>query len=221
MKFLDQAKIYIRSGDGGNGCRQLPAREIRRVRRPRRRQWRPWRRRLGRVRRGPQHPDRLPLPAAFQGGTGHQRHGQGPLRSRRRGCPTEAARRHPGVRGRQGNPDRRPDRGRPARQARARRQWRLRQRPFQILHQPRAAPRQSGRGGRRTLDLAQPQTDRRCRHHRPAQCRQVDLPVGRQRRQAEDRRLSVHHPGAEPRRGRRRRPRIRARRHSRPHRRRP
>ena len=35
MKFLDQAKVYIRSGDGGDGARLLPAREIHRVRRAR------------------------------------------------------------------------------------------------------------------------------------------------------------------------------------------
>ena len=28
MKFLDQAKIYIRSGDGGAGMRVVSAREI-------------------------------------------------------------------------------------------------------------------------------------------------------------------------------------------------
>ena len=33
MQFLDQAKVYVRSGDGGNGVRQLPAGEVRRVRR--------------------------------------------------------------------------------------------------------------------------------------------------------------------------------------------
>ena len=31
MKFLDEAKVYIRSGDGGNGCVVVPAREIHRV----------------------------------------------------------------------------------------------------------------------------------------------------------------------------------------------
>jgi GTP-binding protein len=34
MKFLDQAKVYIRSGDGGAGCGRVPAREVHRVRRP-------------------------------------------------------------------------------------------------------------------------------------------------------------------------------------------
>jgi GTP-binding protein len=34
MKFLDETKVYIRSGDGGAGSRLVPAREIHRVRRP-------------------------------------------------------------------------------------------------------------------------------------------------------------------------------------------
>ena len=37
MKFLDQAKVYIRSGDGGGGVCLVPAREVHRVRRPGRR----------------------------------------------------------------------------------------------------------------------------------------------------------------------------------------
>ena len=37
MKFLDQAKIYLRSGNGGAGCVGLPPREVHRVRRPGRR----------------------------------------------------------------------------------------------------------------------------------------------------------------------------------------
>ena len=48
---------------------------------------------------------------------------------------------------------------------------------FQDLDQPRAAPRQSGPGGRGALDLAAAEADRRCRPGRPAERRQVDLPV--------------------------------------------
>ena len=93
---------------------------------------------------------------------------------------------------------------------RRRRQWRLRQRAFQVLDQPRAAQRQSGPARRGALDLAAAETDRRCRPGRPAQRRQVDLPRRGQRGQAEDRRLSLHHAASAARRGRCRRPRIRA-----------
>ena len=79
MKFLDQAKIFLKSGDGGAGAVELPAREIHRVRRARRRRRRPRRRRRDRMRRQSQHPDRLPLPAAFPGREG--RHGAGANRT--------------------------------------------------------------------------------------------------------------------------------------------
>ena len=63
--------------------RRLPAREIHRVRRARWRRWRPRRRRHLRVRRQPQHADRLPLPAAFQGRARPSRHGPQPYRRAR------------------------------------------------------------------------------------------------------------------------------------------
>ena len=98
MKFLDQAKIYIRSGDGGGGRDLVPPREVHRVRRPRRRRRRQGRRRLGGVRRQPQHADRLSLPAALQGQERHGRHGQEPIRPGRRGCRDRRAARHAGAR---------------------------------------------------------------------------------------------------------------------------
>ena len=45
MKFLDEAKVYIQSGAGGNGCVVVPAREIHRVWRAVRRRRRQRRRR--------------------------------------------------------------------------------------------------------------------------------------------------------------------------------
>src|ERR1700674_3455064 len=45
---------------------------------------------------------------------------------------------------------------------------------------------QSRTGRRRTLDLAAAETDRGRRPGRAAQCRQIDLSLGRQRRQTED-----------------------------------
>jgi hypothetical protein len=65
--------------------------------------------------------------------------------------------------------------------------------PFQDIDQPGAAPCQSRPDRRGALDLAAAEADRRCRARRPAQCRQVDLPRQGHRRQAEDRRLSLHH----------------------------
>ena len=84
----------------------------------------------------------------------------------------------------------------------ARRQWRLRQRAFQDLDQPRAAPRQSRPARRGAHDLAAAEADRRCRPGRPAQRRQIDVPRRRQRGQAEDRRLSLHDAASASRRGR-------------------
>jgi hypothetical protein len=52
MKFLDQVKVYVKSGAGGGGGRVVPAREVHRVRRPGRRRRRPRRRRLDRGGRG-------------------------------------------------------------------------------------------------------------------------------------------------------------------------
>ena len=105
-------------------------------------------------------------------------------------------------------------------QACRRRQWRLRQPALQDLDQPGAAPRQSRPAGRGAPDLAAAEADRRRRPRRPAQCRKIDLPRGGHGGEAEDRRLSVHHAASGPRRRPHRRPRIRARRHSRPDRRR-
>ena len=96
------------------------------------------------------------------------------------------------------------------------RRRRLRQRPFQDLDQPRAAPLRSRLAGRGALGLAAAEADRRCRPGRPAQCRQVDLPGRHHRGQAEDRRLSLHHAASASRRGPQRRPGVRAGRHPRP-----
>ena len=56
------------------------------------------------------------------------------------------------------------------------------------------APRHANPGqlGRRAHALAALEADRRRRARRPAKCRQVDFPGGRERGEAEDRRLSVH-----------------------------
>ena len=91
---------------------------------------------------------------------------------------------------------------------------------FKILDQSGAAPRQSRPARRRTHHSPAAEADRRCRPGRPAQCRQVDVSGARHRRQAEDRRLSLHHTASAARRRARRRSRIRAGRSARPDRRR-
>ena len=194
-------------------CGVVPAREVHRVRRSRRRRRRPRRRRLGRGRRRPQHADRLPVPAAFQGRHRHARDGPQPHRPGRRRRGPEGAGRHadPG-RGRR-DARRRPDRNRPARAPGARRQRRLRQPALHHLHQPRSAARQSRPGRRGEVDLAALEADRRCRPRRAAECRQIHLPGHGHRGQTEDRRLSVHDLASGPRRGADRRARVRARRH--------
>ena len=66
------------------------------------------------------------------------------------------------------------------------------------------ASRQSRPGRRRADAGPAAEVDRGCRARRPAECRQVDLSLGRLGRQAENRRLSVHHaaPAARRRRDR-------------------
>ena len=65
------------------------------------------------------------------------------------------------------------------------------------------APRRADKGwpGRGALGLAAAQADRRCRAGRAAERRQIHLPRRRLRRAAEDRRLPVHHPAPAARRG--------------------
>ena len=74
--------------------RVVPAREVHRVRRAERRRRRQGRRRDRGGGRRPQHADRLPLPAAFQGQERRRRHGQGPPRRERRRHRDEGAGRH-------------------------------------------------------------------------------------------------------------------------------
>ena len=76
------------------------------------------------------------------------------------------------------------------------RRRRLRQPALQELDQPRAAPRRQGLAGRRALGLAAAEADRRHRPGRPAQRRQVDVPGRHLQRTAQDRRLSLHHPAS-------------------------
>ena len=74
---------------------------------------------------------------------------------------------------------------------------------FKSSDQPRAAPRQSRSAGRGAHALAAAQADRRRRAGRPAQCGQVHFARSGERSEAEDRRLSLHHAAPAARRRRR------------------
>ncbi len=95
------------------------------------------------------------------------------------------------------------------------RQWRFRQCPFQELDQSGAAPRQSRPAGPGEDALAAAEADRRCRADRPAQCGEIDLPRPRLGGETEDRGLPVHHAPPAARRGARQGQRFRGRRSSR------
>jgi hypothetical protein len=69
-EFLDSAKVYIKSGAGGNGCVSFRREKFIGVRRPQWRGRRARRRRVGRGGREPQHADRLPFPAAHSAKNG-------------------------------------------------------------------------------------------------------------------------------------------------------
>ena len=220
MKFLDEAKVYIRSGDGGNGCVAFRREKFIEYGGPS----------GGNGGRGgdvvagggrPQHADRLPLCPALQGPARRRRHGQGPPRRQAATTScikvpvgtqifdedketlladlTETGQRVVLLEGGNGG---------------------FGNAHFKSLDQPRAAQRQSRPAGRGALDLAAAEADRRRGPGRPAERRKVHLPRRRQRGEAQDRRLSVHHAQPAARRGRERRPRIRAGRHPRPDRRR-
>ena len=89
----------------------------------------------------------------------------------------------------------------PARGAAARRRRRVRQYPLQVLDQPCAAASRQGLAGRGALGMAAAEADRRCRPGRAAECREVDVPRRGVGGAAEDRRLSVHHAASAVRRG--------------------
>ena len=106
MRFLDQVKIYVRGGDGGNGCVSFRRRSSS-ARRTGRRRWRARqpRDRAGRSRA--QYPDRLSLPPALQGRRAAST-AWAKTAGRRRRRRTRPAHRHPDFRRGQDR-DRRPD----------------------------------------------------------------------------------------------------------------
>ena len=167
MKFLDQAKIYIRSGDGGNGCVSFRREKFIEFGGPDGGDG-------GRggdvIVRGVDGLNTLidyRYQQHFKAKTRRPRHGQEPLR--RRAAPTSCSRcrsaRRSSTRTTRRCSPTSPTLGERVR-ARQGRQWRLRQRPFQVVDQPRAAPRQSRPAGRGAHDLAAPEADRRRRPRR-------------------------------------------------------
>ena len=179
MRFLDQVKIYVRGGDGGNGCVSF-----------RREKFIP--------RGGPDggdgargghviarvEPELNTLidyryRQHFQGGARRARHGQGPHRRTRRRRRAPPAARHRRSSPRTEDPDRRSDPAGPGRRPGARRRRRPRQQPLQVGDQSRAAPVHAGGAWRGALAVAAAQAAGGCRPGRPAQRRQVDLSRGR------------------------------------------
>ena len=139
MKFLDQAKIYLRSGDGGDGVVAFRREKFIEFGGPD----------GGNGGKGgdivfeavdePEHADRLPLHPAFPRPQGRQRRRQRPHRGRRARRGDQGAGRHRDPRRGPRDAAGRPRRAGQARGAAARRRRRVRQRALQVLHQPGAA----------------------------------------------------------------------------------
>ena len=215
MKFLDQAKIYIKSGAGGNGCVAFRREKFIEFGGPSGgdggRGGDVWVECVANLNtlldyRYQQH---------FSAESGKPGMGQERAGANGRRLHHQAAARNAGLRRGRRNAARGPDETRRACHAGEGRQWRLRQRSLQELDEPSPAACQSRTARRRADDLAATEADRRCWIRRPAQRRQVDVSCCRFSRETEDRRLSVHDATSEPRCRACRRSRFRARRHSR------
>ena len=216
--FVDRVVLHVAAGDGGHGVRLGAPGEVQAARRPRRRQRRPRRRRhpASSTRRRTTLLDYHHSPHR----DGHQRRpGAGRRTATAPTAPTSCCRcpTAPWSRAADGDGARRPGRRR---------------------RRATSSPR-GGRGGLGNAALASPrrkapgfallgepgepldvvlelQDRRRRRAGRLPQRRQVQPDRGDLRGPAEDRRLPVHHAGAQPRRGHRRRRPLHRRRRARP-----
>ena len=139
MKFIDEAKIEVIAGDGGNGAVVVSPREVRAARRPGRRRRRPRRQHLCDRRSQHQHADRLSLRAHPSRQARRERPRRGPVRPRRRRHRAAHAGRHGDHRRRHRRTDRRSRRARQRALRRQGRQGRPRQPALQVEHQSRAA----------------------------------------------------------------------------------
>ena len=113
----------------------------------------------------------------------------------------EGAGRYPTLRGRRGDADRRPDRSGPTSADRQGRQWGLRQRPFQDVYQSGAAQCEPWPSCGRANGVAAAEGHRRCRDRRFTQRRQEYVSGDRIGGETQDRELPVHHPLPPSRRG--------------------
>ena len=175
MHFLDQAKIYLKSGGGGPGAVSFRREKYVEYGGPDGGNGGKGGDIVFEAVQGLNTLHRLPLFAALQGGTRRARDGQGPLRRGRARSRDPGAGRHAGaVRG-QGGGARRLHRGGPARRVPRRRDGRARQCQLQDQHQPRSAPAPARHSGRGDVGVAAAEVARGCRPSRPAQRGQVHL----------------------------------------------
>ena len=213
--FVDEVTLHVKAGDGGHGCASIHREKYRPLGGPDGGDGG----RGGSVilevsgRRG--DPAGLSQAPAPQGGERPAWPGVEPYRRGwRRSRPAGA--------GRHGGQDR--GRSRPGRSGRNRhpvrrgsgRPRRARQRRPRLATPQGARVRAQGRAGRAAGHRARTQDGRRRRSGRLPERREVVADRGHVGRAPEDRRLSVHHARAEPRRGGGRRHPVRARRRARP-----
>ena len=201
--FIDRAVVRVVAGTGGSGRQLLRPVQVQAQGRARRRRRRARRQRLRPGRRQPRHPARLPLPQRSgrpsAASTARARPRPAPRRTtctcRCRPAPSCAMPTPASCSARCSAPD-------DTILVATRRPRRPGQRPLRHLHPPGAARMGAGRRGRGPLDRAGAQAHRRRRPGRRAQRRQEHAALRDLRRASQDRRLSVHHAGAQPRRRR-------------------
>ena len=189
MHFLDQAKIFIRSGAGGPGAVSFRREKYIEYGGPDGGEGGKGGDIVFEAVPGPQYADRLPLHPAFPGAA---------RQGRRRAQPTGAGGKDLVIKVPVGTQILADDEEapcsptsprRPAHRLPQGRRRRARQRQLQDLDQPRPAPARHRLAGRGNVGLAAAEAARRRRAGRPAQCRQVDLHQRGHQRPGQGRRL--------------------------------